>query len=285
MSMRACAAAAPAAGLCYGPACAYILPIRRESSAARRCALAPGSVLALAARRAPTRSSGATSRAASSTATTPRTPRALRESAAAVDRRRRVPRTGCTATTRRCSPGAWRSSPRRHPRPGPSRRRARRSAACTRLDGCWRRRLTLPKASRCVRRAWPRRWRGGGLHVPFAGSRAPRKDIERALALAPKNPRVLLVDALGDYQLAPRWAATRSGRCRSCGARSRPSRPSARDRARCRAGARRRRTVYLGRDLLDHGDPVGARDALEHALLLAPEYAQARRLMAKITCG
>jgi hypothetical protein len=36
---------------------------------------------------------------------------------------------------------------------------------------------------------------------------------------------------------------------------------------------------------LDHGDLVGARDALEHALLLAPEYAQARRLMTKITAG
>jgi Tfp pilus assembly protein PilF len=36
---------------------------------------------------------------------------------------------------------------------------------------------------------------------------------------------------------------------------------------------------------MDHGDAVGARDALERALLLAPQYAQARRLMAKITSG
>ena len=43
--------------------------------------------------------------------------------------------------------------------------------------------------------------------------------------------------------------------------------------------------LLLGRDLLDHGDSVGARDALEHALLIAPEFAQARRLMAKITSG
>jgi Tetratricopeptide repeat len=41
----------------------------------------------------------------------------------------------------------------------------------------------------------------------------------------------------------------------------------------------------LARDLFDHGDPVGARDALEHALLIAPEFAQARRLMAKVTAG
>jgi Tfp pilus assembly protein PilF len=43
--------------------------------------------------------------------------------------------------------------------------------------------------------------------------------------------------------------------------------------------------MLLGRNLLEHGDPVTARDALEHALLIAPEFAQARRLMAKIISG
>jgi hypothetical protein len=43
--------------------------------------------------------------------------------------------------------------------------------------------------------------------------------------------------------------------------------------------------LLLARDLLDHVDAVGARDALEHALLIAPEFAQARRLMTKITSG
>ena len=43
--------------------------------------------------------------------------------------------------------------------------------------------------------------------------------------------------------------------------------------------------LLLGRDLLDHGDPLGARDALEHALLIAPQLAAARRLMAQITAG
>ena len=42
---------------------------------------------------------------------------------------------------------------------------------------------------------------GGGMHVPFAGHR-PRKDLDRALQLAPKNPRVLLIDALGDYEFS-----------------------------------------------------------------------------------
>ena len=43
--------------------------------------------------------------------------------------------------------------------------------------------------------------------------------------------------------------------------------------------------LYLARDLMDLGDAVSARDALEHALLLAPDYRQARRLMAKIATG
>jgi len=43
--------------------------------------------------------------------------------------------------------------------------------------------------------------------------------------------------------------------------------------------------LLLAQDLLDHGDTVGARDALEHALLIAPEFVQARRLMTKITSG
>ena len=41
----------------------------------------------------------------------------------------------------------------------------------------------------------------------------------------------------------------------------------------------------LARDLLDQGETLGARDALEHALLLAPEFSQARRLMAQIISG
>ena len=43
--------------------------------------------------------------------------------------------------------------------------------------------------------------------------------------------------------------------------------------------------LYLAHDLLDHGDPVGARDALERALLIAPQFAQARRLMSRVISG
>jgi tetratricopeptide (TPR) repeat protein len=125
---------------------------------------------------------------------------------------------------------------------------------------------------------------GGGLRAPFTGHRA-RKDLERALQLAPRNPRVLLVDALCDYALP----AARGGNKERALPKLRQA-VSAFEAERSAAdhlpgwGAADA-WLLLARDLLDNGDLVGARDALEHALLLAPEYAQARRLMTKITAG
>ena len=125
---------------------------------------------------------------------------------------------------------------------------------------------------------------GGGLHVPFAGH-GPRKDLDRALVLAPKNPRVLLLDALGDYEFS---AALGGNKERALPKLRRAVAAFEAERGGAEAlpgwGASEA-YYYLGRDLLEHQDPVGARDALEHALLLAPEYAQARALMAKITSG
>jgi hypothetical protein len=125
---------------------------------------------------------------------------------------------------------------------------------------------------------------GANLHVPFTGPK-PARDLERAYALAPKNPRVLLVEALSDYlqgtsaggnkerALTKLRAATAAFEVERAGPEPLPGWGAA------------DAYLYSGRDLLDHGDAVGARDALEHALLLAPDYAQARRLMAKIASG
>jgi hypothetical protein len=41
--------------------------------------------------------------------------------------------------------------------------------------------------------------------------------------------------------------------------------------------------AFLGRALIDQRDVVGAREALERSLLIAPDYAFARRLMSQIT--
>jgi len=119
----------------------------------------------------------------------------------------------------------------------------------------------------------------------FAGHQRLRRDLERARQLSPHDPRVLLVDAMNDYQLPA-----------SAGGNKERALPKLRLAVAAfeaeRAGLERlpgwgaaEAYLFLARDLLDHADPVAARDALEHALLIAPEFAQARRLMAKIIAG
>lgn len=124
----------------------------------------------------------------------------------------------------------------------------------------------------------------GGGFAPLAGHRA-RKDLERALQLASRNPRVLLVDAMSDYTLAPSQGGNKEralSKLRHTVAAFESERAAA---ERLPGWGAAEAWLLLARDLLDHGDSVAARDALEHALLIAPEYAQARRLMTKITSG
>jgi hypothetical protein len=124
----------------------------------------------------------------------------------------------------------------------------------------------------------------GGGFAPFAGHRL-RRDLDRALQLAPHDPRVLLIDAMNDYQLAPSAGGNKEralGKLRSAVAAFEVERAGVEPLPGWGAADA---YLFLARDLLDHADPVGARDALEHALLLAPQFAQARRLMAKITGG
>jgi hypothetical protein len=123
----------------------------------------------------------------------------------------------------------------------------------------------------------------GGAHA-FAAYRA-HKDLDRALQLAADNPRVLLADAMCDYELTPDRGGNKEralGKLRRAVAAFEAERSGA---ERLPGWGAAEAWLLLGADLLDHGDPVAARDALEHALLLAPEFAQARRLMAKITSG
>jgi hypothetical protein len=125
---------------------------------------------------------------------------------------------------------------------------------------------------------------GGGLHIPFAGSK-PHKDIERALRLAPHDPRVLLLDALADYELPPALGGNKERalvKLRSTVAAFEQERAAAESLPGWGAAEA---YLLLGRSLLEHADAVGARDELEHALLLAPQFVQARALMAKITSG
>ena len=123
-----------------------------------------------------------------------------------------------------------------------------------------------------------------GGYAPLTGYRA-RKDLERARQLAAKNPRVLLVDAMCDYTLLPSQGGNKDralGKLRKTTAAFEAERSDA---DRLPGWGAAEAWLLLARDLLDHGDSVGAREALEHALLIAPEFAEARRLMAKFTAG
>jgi hypothetical protein len=121
------------------------------------------------------------------------------------------------------------------------------------------------------------------LRAPLAGSKG-KSQIQKALKLAPRNPRVLLLDAI----VASGGAANGAERELTLGKLKKAIVALEGERQELvHAPAWGLADAYtrLGRLYLDKGEPVAARDALEHALLAAPEFQQARRLMTKITSG
>jgi len=117
--------------------------------------------------------------------------------------------------------------------------------------------------------------------VVFGGRIGAR--IEEAVKLEPKNPRVRLVEALAAFDRAGKDAAAKNAAVERlrivtqmfesarAGVTTTPDWGAAEAYA------------FLGRALYDQRDVVGAREALERALLIAPDYAFARRLMSQIT--
>jgi len=116
----------------------------------------------------------------------------------------------------------------------------------------------------------------------FSGGRIGSR-IEEAVKLEPKNPRVRLVEALAQFDRAgkdEKEKAAALGKLRGvtqmfevarAGATSTPEWGAAEAYA------------FLGRALYDQRDVVGAREALERSLLIAPDYAFPRKLMSQIT--
>ncbi len=109
------------------------------------------------------------------------------------------------------------------------------------------------------------------VDLPLGGSR-----LDKALKLAPKNPRVALIDALNDYARPRALGGDRQQACAkfkqavqlfdaSPGAAAEPPSWGAAD-----------AYLYVGRCLNDSGDVLGARNALERALIIAPDFAAAR---------
>jgi tetratricopeptide (TPR) repeat protein len=103
---------------------------------------------------------------------------------------------------------------------------------------------------------------------------ANSKPLRTAAGLAPNNPRVKLVQAIcapttpADPAATERWR----GVVASFEAAP-PSRPGKPDWGHVEA------LTMLGETYLQRGDPVAARDALERALVLAPDYRQAQQLL------
>jgi tetratricopeptide (TPR) repeat protein len=134
-----------------------------------------------------------------------------------------------------------------------------------------------------------------GLQAEFSAWRAPLaapksvSEIHRALQWAPKNPRVLLLDAIGEYEHSRSSGNPAGGDAgQTCGKFKAVAAVFEQERTAVDKvpgwGAAEAYT-WLGRCYLDTGEAVKARDALERALLIAPEFDQARRLIAAITSG
>lgn len=118
--------------------------------------------------------------------------------------------------------------------------------------------------------------------IALAGGRIGSR-IDEAVKLEPKNPRVRLVESLAMFDRAGKNTDEQAAALKNlrsvtvmfeqarAGASSTPEWGAAEAYA------------FLGRALLDRHDVVGAREAIERSLLIAPDYAFARKLMAQIT--
>lgn len=112
--------------------------------------------------------------------------------------------------------------------------------------------------------------RSGGGSAACARS----KSLKTALSLEPDNPRVKLIDALCATRIASDPAASDRWRAVVASFEAAPaSRPGKPDWGHVEA------LTLLGDSYLQRGDNVAARDALERALVLAPDYRQAQTLL------
>ena len=106
--------------------------------------------------------------------------------------------------------------------------------------------------------------------------------LESARSLAPANPRVLLVGAINDWiaartpaqRAATRGAFERAAQAFETVAVSLPGEPTW-------GGAEA--WLFVGRAFEEAGNLVGARSAYERALLVAPDFAAARRRLARLS--
>lgn len=116
----------------------------------------------------------------------------------------------------------------------------------------------------------------------FGGGRIGSR-IEEAVKLEPKNPRVRLVEALAQFDRAgkdEKEKAAAMAKLRNVTRMFEAARAAASSTPEWGAAEA---YAFLGRALYDQRDVVGAREALERSLLIAPDYAFPRKLMGQIT--
>lgn len=121
------------------------------------------------------------------------------------------------------------------------------------------------------------------LRAPFAGPKS-NSQIAKAMQLAPRNPRVLLLHAvLGSMGSNTPGSHQRvSGRLQEAVDAFETERQGVTP---VPGWGAAEAYMRLARSYLERGDMLAARNVLERALLIAPEFAQARRLMIHITSG
>jgi tetratricopeptide (TPR) repeat protein len=118
--------------------------------------------------------------------------------------------------------------------------------------------------------------------IPFGGGRIGSR-VEDAVKLAPKNPRVRLVEALAMFDRAGKNADEKAAALRNLRAVTQMFEQVRAQASTTPEWGAAEAYAFLGRALIDQRDVVGAREALERSLLIAPDYSFARKLMSQIT--
>ena len=118
--------------------------------------------------------------------------------------------------------------------------------------------------------------------IQFGGGRIGSR-IDEAVKLEPKNPRVRLVEALAAFERAGKDATEKAAAVTKLRAVTQMFETARAAASTTPEWGAAEAYAFLGRALYDQRDAVGAREALERALLIAPDYAFARALMAQIT--
>jgi hypothetical protein len=118
------------------------------------------------------------------------------------------------------------------------------------------------------------------LHLVLPGADGTA-ELARALHLSPRSPRVVLIEVLTEYDRDPD-PQSRERLLQRLELAVRLFEAERESETAVPGWGAAEAYAFLGRIGLERGDAVAARAALERALLIAPDFALARRLLARI---